>query len=266
MVTGMYIKWLLLFVIHTEMKVDIRNCLVQAENCLQLLLPEPESFDISGLQSPDALKNTTNGLWTTPNTNNRRKSKDGTNCKKSRRRSKETNNVSVLSNLDETVDVKPEICNQCSKTILSSGTDISKDNIGACHCQRNNAANASTVVSVECLTNVEKQTEKSRDNSGSDSDEFLEITDSSDSESSCEDYDDEKVKEESHYLRSLDNVRQHGVGSHSFNLNVELTDSVIQIDETPDNQDIINALRDSVQLAENKFLPCLQKFLDVSHC
>lgn len=60
--------------------------------------------------------------------------------------------------------------------------------------------------------------------------------------------------------------RQHGFNTQygsGLNVTIEITPDVVHITETPDNEDVINALRDSVQLLDNKFLVNINKNMEV---
>lgn len=51
------------FLVILELKTELRNVLIQSDNCMMLLLPEPESFDINGLQSPDPHRMSGSSPW-----------------------------------------------------------------------------------------------------------------------------------------------------------------------------------------------------------
>ncbi|KAL8189820.1 UNVERIFIED_CONTAM: hypothetical protein K2H54_008744, partial [Gekko kuhli] len=55
-------------------------------------------------------------------------------------------------------------------------------------------------------------------------------------------------------------VRHHGLGSHKYTLNLEISTDV-KLQENEDNMAIINAVTDAQKLIRNKFLPSVQSWI-----
>ncbi|XP_062964848.1 UV-stimulated scaffold protein A isoform X2 [Cynocephalus volans] len=50
-------------------------------------------------------------------------------------------------------------------------------------------------------------------------------------------------------------VRSHGLGSHKYTLDVELSSDSLKVQENEDNLDVVHAARDALKLIRNKYLP-----------
>lgn len=57
-------------------------------------------------------------------------------------------------------------------------------------------------------------------------------------------------------------LNQYGFGSHSYPLNITVS-TLVEIVETQDNTDILNTLNELEKQVRNKYLPMIQKWLDV---
>ncbi|ELW62740.1 hypothetical protein TREES_T100000761 [Tupaia chinensis] len=68
-------------------------------------------------------------------------------------------------------------------------------------------------------------------------------------ESSSEDEDEDSNQEEF--------VRRHGLGSHKYTLDVELSSDALKVQENEDNLAIVHAVRDALKLVRNKYLPAV---------
>lgn len=83
-----------------------------------------------------------------------------------------------------------------------------------------------------------------------DEDDFKEISGSSSSE------DEGDLSEE-------DVVRSYGLGTQQYRISIEINTEDISIEETGDNTDLINSLKDSNRHVSKKFLPRVQRWLEV---
>ena len=103
--------------------------------------------------------------------------------------------------------------------------------------------------------NSEGQSQETVQLDSDDSEEFGEITDD---DSEDEDEQDEDFEE-------VDFVRQHGLGSQHYRLSIEINDQVVELVETNDNTDLLAALKEQCVLMEKKYLPMIQKWLEVGY-
>ena len=57
--------------------------------------------------------------------------------------------------------------------------------------------------------------------------------------------------------------RQHGITTQNYSLSIQVNSDVIHLEETPDNTDVLSTLKEQCQVMENKFMPLIQKWLEV---
>ena len=57
--------------------------------------------------------------------------------------------------------------------------------------------------------------------------------------------------------------RVHGMTSQTFSLDISLSSGVIDIEETVDNEALLTSLDDSVQLIQQRYLPAIQRWIQV---
>ncbi|XP_044912627.1 UV-stimulated scaffold protein A isoform X2 [Felis catus] len=58
-------------------------------------------------------------------------------------------------------------------------------------------------------------------------------------------------------------VRRHGLGSHKYTLDVELSSDGLRVHEDEDNHAIIQSARDALKLIRNKFLPAVRSWVQL---
>lgn len=58
-------------------------------------------------------------------------------------------------------------------------------------------------------------------------------------------------------------VRCHGLGSHKYMLNVELSSDSLRVHEDEDNHAVIQSVRDALKLIQNKFLPAVRSWVQL---
>ncbi len=91
-----------------------------------------------------------------------------------------------------------------------------------------------------------------------DDEEFQEISDDSE-----EEYDEEELGMYSQYSQTLQFVRESGYASQTYSLDVEINQGEVHLVETPDNSDLLQNLRDTGVLVRSKYLPMVQRWLEV---
>ncbi|XP_006893657.1 PREDICTED: UV-stimulated scaffold protein A [Elephantulus edwardii] len=52
-------------------------------------------------------------------------------------------------------------------------------------------------------------------------------------------------------------IRSHGLGSHKYSLDLELSGNSLQVQEDEDNSAVVHSAQDALKLIQNKFLPCV---------
>ncbi|XP_014388949.1 PREDICTED: UV-stimulated scaffold protein A, partial [Myotis brandtii] len=60
-----------------------------------------------------------------------------------------------------------------------------------------------------------------------------------------------------------DFVRSHGLGSHKYTLDVELSSGSLRVQEDEDNCAVIQSARDALKLIQNKFLPAVRTWVQL---
>ncbi|XP_037685118.1 UV-stimulated scaffold protein A isoform X2 [Choloepus didactylus] len=60
-----------------------------------------------------------------------------------------------------------------------------------------------------------------------------------------------------------DFVRSHGLGSHKYTLDLELSSDDLKVQESEDNSAIVHAARDALRLIHNKFLPAASSWVQL---
>ena len=78
-----------------------------------------------------------------------------------------------------------------------------------------------------------------------------------DSDEECES-DDEDVPEEKENM-----LQEHGLGNMKYNLSIDVTPGVVSLQETEDNKDIIQTLKDQYRLIVAKYKPTVNKWIQV---
>uniref|UniRef100_A0A667FWM6 UV-stimulated scaffold protein A n=1 Tax=Lynx canadensis TaxID=61383 RepID=A0A667FWM6_LYNCA len=58
-------------------------------------------------------------------------------------------------------------------------------------------------------------------------------------------------------------VRRHGLGSHKYTLDVELSSDGLRVHEDEDNHAVIQSARDALKLIRNKFLPAVRSWVQL---
>ena len=176
------------------MKEEFKQNLLQAENCMRLLLPEPESFNINGLKSPDPHR-TTNPWqnYRRASFESRRKSSD---LKHSHKQSaipaisvsqENRKNVKVKgANVDSNVKTEGLTSDSSQTEMVSLQNQVktepgSDDTSSSLSAVKSNGL--SSQVTVDALTEQAGCSSSNKVDVDGDSDDFQEITDSSDSSS-----------------------------------------------------------------------------------
>lgn len=85
-------------------------------------------------------------------------------------------------------------------------------------------------------------------------------------EDDLEDEEEDEDEEEEDSDRDSDEeefVRCHGLGSHKYMLNVELSSDSLRVHEDEDNHAVIQSVRDALKLIQNKFLPAVRSWVQL---
>ena len=284
------------------MRSEVKSVMVQAENCLMLLLPHPDDFDIYGLKSPDyRYPDTVHPLADKSELENGRsqtlKKKVKTDCGSTCGAS-HSSCLTPDGSEPETED--KEMTSYTSNYIIKDSGDSGKD-----HSKEGDTAGANSD-DVPCGTYKEKSSNTSNLNTdNAQEDEKAKRCDCTFYDSRKDDSrppldGDSAVKQENSHMsekfkegeevegedhcesseefeeissgesedsdgnQDVDElVRGHGLGSKKYNLTLDLSLDSVQLRETPDNTDVLHTLKDIVQLVNIKFLPLLQKWLEI---
>ena len=246
------------------MEAEIKDCITQAENCILLLLPHPESFQLHGLKSPDPQRAehekqhplaavTSSALGQDSNT-----VVDAAIVKSEDCSSQAGVGASESASADSAEATDPRTCalevpeqsrikleKDCSefsavhRGLDGSGAGPMVTSVGftssLVNCREPAECQNSTALGPETTEQDWGQEEEQEE--GNSSDDFEELSDKTDDESDAAD----------------DLVRHHGLGSQKYSLTIDLPPDGIHFKETPDNTDILHALKDVVQLISNKF-------------
>ncbi|XP_032189446.1 UV-stimulated scaffold protein A [Mustela erminea] len=79
-----------------------------------------------------------------------------------------------------------------------------------------------------------------------------------------EEEDEDEEEEDSDRDRDEEEfVRCHGLGSHKYMLNVELSSDSLRVHEDEDNHAVIQSARDALKLIQNKFLPAVRSWVQL---
>jgi hypothetical protein len=58
-------------------------------------------------------------------------------------------------------------------------------------------------------------------------------------------------------------LQEHGLGNMKYNLSIDVTPGVVSLQETEDNKDIIQTLKDQYRLIVAKYKPTVNKWIQV---
>lgn len=227
-----------------ETRAEIESCLTQIDNCLQLLLPDPDSFNIFGLDSPDPAMVSKPFSYSSMLSNS------------AQRTSTSTVDSSTSDNADKVKNLTQVDSN--SLNVQSDLKSVSKANIQT----QGQAAETCTETSTENVTGakqfqVPQQNDSNKqvsipggESEDDSSENFGEVSSSSDEE-------DEGGEERSNFLR------EYGLGSQKYSLDITVNVDNIGVQENDDNRDIIRTVLDLNTLVKNKFTPLVQRWMEV---
>ncbi|KAK2154000.1 hypothetical protein LSH36_279g01056 [Paralvinella palmiformis] len=235
-----------------DMTPEIENALIQAQNCLVLLLPDPDHFDIGGNTSPDrqhedehipnAINSTTE--CTTTFATEGQTSGANVKCVENNGMNQEGENGSHPS-IDNSAHT-PEECNSSTHAV-------------------NNVLCASTKMGVNLVDS--NQTHPVCE----ETDEFIEPSsgDSEEEEMTASEEDDEEddgqegKSDNGGECGEVDMMRDHGICSQEFSLTIDVYPEHVQVEENPDNEDILLNLKDCLCLIDVKYLPAVKNWLEI---
>ncbi len=219
---------------------EVKTCILQACNCLSLLLPDPDEFQIPGLQSPRVFRQDINP-WALP------KHAKGLSEITSEDKSTEKSILPDTEKQDSSFHANDASKSAASERMNCSDTDV----CDLCRKQIKGKSLSDEDTSSSLCSCISKPVPS---NSADVTDTSLE-----DAESSGTDSEDMSEEEEV----EMNQGRVHGIGSHSFSLTIDMFPDIVHIQETEDNTDILLNLKDSARLIQNKFMPAVKRWLDV---
>ena len=232
------------FVLFAETKEEIENVLIQIENCLDLLLPNPDEFNLLNFESAeDLLRNKTNN-------ESKKNESNSKNSSGKRKVKKETN---METSYDEAC-IKQEI--ESNNSIQEHGKILSsrsKQETNRKHCKHADERlhkgknRANKPVEVLGVTIKEEP-----------------ISDIEENQESSTDEEEEEAFEEVGDLSEDSLVRHHGLGTQGYELNIDMSQVAFQVEENEDNTDILHTLKDLHKLIGQKFLTATSTWLEVS--
>ena len=223
----------------SDMTPEIETSLIQAQNCLLLLLPDPDNFDILGGISPDSQQH---------------EEKHPLSCVSTNVEECTTVTASTDKNQTDCVSVKhSENCNLNKK-----GQDPSNpgtDNAPQRDEQHTSVRNEEVcdAKKIEIDENEELSTDETDDEMTAEDDDV------------DEEQPADQSSEKSKYSREDrdEMMRDHGICSQEFSLTINMFPEHVQIEETPDNADVLQTLKDCLCLIDAKYLPTVQNWLEV---
>lgn len=262
-----------------EMTAEIRSCLIEAENCMSLLVPDPDAFDIfearlanntykeqvASSDSHDDLYNSVDNCSTfssavpstqSDNEGNLADTKTQTvrfEASEASEFSKEMSSISETTAVEEAAplvrgtDSMSTAATETNEdeTAVEAKSSCEADSISE-HKVMDNFETDAICYSPECDRN---QDEMDANNEGTD--DSVEDDGSNDDESVDGDADERGT-----------GIRRHGILNHKTRMNITLNTNSFAIQETEDNADLLVTLRDQITLANNKLLPFVKRWLD----
>jgi hypothetical protein len=234
---------------------EITDTATEAENCIDLLLPKPDSlFNESDFSSDNAHSPSLSQSIVSSGESQRKTDHQSNTVDSSIGHSVFTENsseadlkkrISTDSNSDASnlLDVLGKHTTEVSgkRSVSSDDKKVSAESVNASIKIGDSSGDANTNNS----KNSTAAKSKSNDNSDDD-DEF-------------EDMDDDELEE-----RSM--VQAHGLGSRKYNLQIEIDPDKVKLKETDDNKDLYRSLKDAGALVTVRHLPQVVKWLEVRRC
>ena len=249
--------------VFSETTPEIESTVTEIEECLQLLLPRPESFFVSDSESvgfnnkpSTSVDRGTHGMQTSVLfTQQENLETNSTPVSGYANKKMITNNVSDSenSNLGHNLSAVDSTSNQNSSAegeITENGSSLMCD-----------ITNEFTQSDSDCQL---IQTDGARQNSDSvrlETNSFERCSGSA-TETKGDNSKEQEVEEMSDVEDSF--VQEHGLFSRNYNISINVGPINPQIRETEENSDIFTTLRDSAHLVKNKYIPLVIEWLEVS--
>ncbi|XP_070183848.1 UV-stimulated scaffold protein A-like isoform X2 [Littorina saxatilis] len=230
-----------------ELQKEITDTATEAESCIGLLLPKPDSLFAdsdfaSGADTTDNSVNTGSKSQTSSPTSSQQKTCSSTTVSDSQNSCENGSNTTEQRSVTNSSD---ESSKNITPTNPLDSVDLSlKDG------KRNGSAEADSIKVEQDSVPVISQT-----NSDSISDQDEDDDNDSD-EDNFEAVDLDEAEE-----RGL--VRTHGLGNRNYNLQIEIETEGVRMNETEDNKDLFHSLKDSSCLITMRHLPQVVKWLEV---
>ncbi|KAK7496307.1 hypothetical protein BaRGS_00012472, partial [Batillaria attramentaria] len=250
-------------------KSDMENTAMEAENCIDLLLPRPESFLFSESDfSTPSMEQSAQISTKIPASDAGSSQRELLDCSASKENcdSKErlAESAETCASLPEQGGDKSESFsegqNERQCTACSHQQNLSSDTV--CKC--------STVSALDAGPSGESGRSNPRKipvtlgeteaNSVTPQDkEMMDVQEDSDSDGSFEDVLDEDGGADDE--RRM--VQAHGLGSRKYQLQIEIETGGVSLKETDDNRDLYRSLKDASCLVSMRYLPQVVKWLEV---
>ena len=238
-----------------ELEPEIEESLTQLHNCLQLLLPSPQDFDI--IDAPE------------PSHSHRYRHRNSP-----RHMVRGDGNARLDSDDVAHTDDK---MGKDGADVEKDGTNIEKDGVGMEKDGTNmekdgtDAEKDGTNMEKDGIdaekdgTNIEKDgIDVEKDGTNVEKDGTNMEKDGTNMEKDGADVEKDGSDGMQDEAEAGDFVRRHGLGSLSYTIEVCVND--VQLTETEDNVDLLDTLQDTMRLVTGKFLPSTRHWLEVGLC
>jgi len=251
----MYLTGIRFFI--AEMNGDIETSLTEIQNCFQLLLPHPDDFFI---------KSSTDNISTDLKTTQNSISIDDDNRTGQLPTSKSiSNNINTchthhMSLIDNIVNDKSN--RNLHSEHLSTGNVINLSNNSGTSVSFNEIQGCSILEQTETDTESSSIDLTQIVNFNSGNREGSVSTGNRDNNEAKTD-DDDDIDDDSSFVSDEEFVHQHGLGTRNYNLSIEVTPGQVSLQENPDNQVILNTLKDQYRLITIKYQPTVAQWLQV---
>lgn len=267
-----------------EMTTEIRSCLIEAENCMSLLVPDPDAFDIfeAGISNStndqlvtvsDSHKDLSNAVGNFSAFSSVGASTQSENDNKGNLADAGTKIQTVTFESSEESEVSKEMASKREMTAVEEaaplvpGTDSMStaatessqtDECGNISASEPASVSESVVMdnfvadAILCSPEHNGNHDKMDANDEGAGDSVEDDGNESEDEESIEDDADERGTGD----------RRHGILNHKTRMSITLNTNSFAVQETQDNADLLVTLHDQVTLANNKFLPSVKRWLD----
>lgn len=243
----------------SEQKKDIEDAAMEAENCLEFLVPKPDSllFCKSDFNVPD--KGSANQEMppdlAAPSVSLQHNGQHHQECEQNTgERSKRS-----FSNIDENQISFPAARSTDGVSVEERDSETTDDNATGAY--QSNKEKSSFNLLPEALGNAQHCQSRAQfefDISGT---RYFQVSENKNIENDDnESVDFENIEEENENRI----VQAHGLGSRKYNLEIEIGTDKVSLVETEDNQDLFQSLKDAACLITMRYLPQIVKWLEVN--